>query len=403
MSALMNDIYDVIIAGAGPAGGTAAYFLGQAGKRVLVIEKENLPRYKTCGGGLSIDFLQRQFPFSFEPAVQSNVKAMSYAYHGRTVTVPIKRYQVGMVMRDQFDKLLVEQAKVELRQGVAIRTVVEDIQGVHVETQAGECFESHYLIGADGASSAVAHSLNLRQGKGLAAAIEAEVEVAPPIMESFRDRPLFIFGEIYQGYLWIFPKAGHLSVGIAALHPKHGELQATLKRVMASYGIPLDGTPLYGHPIPLYMGKGQIATSRTLLVGDAAGLVDPLSGEGIRYAIKSGRLAAEAILSGHPERYPRMVFREIGLHHMLGIGVAKFFYTFEDLCLMLGAPNPYTTQALVDMLSDRTTMSGMMLRSILTFPLFLLVEAVALLASRVGDPKDRQRIRSLAYLGTIDE
>ena len=61
----MSDPYDVIIAGAGPAGGTAAYFLGEAGKRVLLLEKEHLPRYKTCGGGLSIDFLERQFPFSF--------------------------------------------------------------------------------------------------------------------------------------------------------------------------------------------------------------------------------------------------------------------------------------------------------------------------------------------------
>jgi flavin-dependent dehydrogenase len=178
----MSYIYDVIIVGAGPAGGTAAYFLGKAGKRVLLLEKEYLPSYKTCGSGLCVNLLQRQFPFSFEPTVQGNVRAISYAYDGRIVTIPINRGQVGMVMRDQFDKLLVEQAQVELRQEVAVRKVVENSAGASVEIQNGEHFECRYLIGAAGASSVVAYSLGLRQGENFSAVIEAEVEVAFHIM-----------------------------------------------------------------------------------------------------------------------------------------------------------------------------------------------------------------------------
>jgi geranylgeranyl reductase family protein len=399
----MPELYDVIIAGAGPAGGTAAYFLGQAGKRVLVLEKEHIPRHKTCGGGLSIDFLKTQFPFSFEPTLQSRVKAMSYAFDGLMVTIPIHPGKVGMVMRDQFDADLLAHARVEVRQGMAVRRVVESRDRVTVEAQDGECFTGQYLIGADGANSAVAHALGIRPGRAMAAAIEAETPVTPEIMQRYRDRPVFIFGKIKQGYLWIFPKADHLSVGIAAMHPKHGELQATLKKVMAAYGIPLDDTSLHGHPIPLYLGNGRIATARTLLAGDAAGLVDPLSGEGIRYAIKSGHLAAEAILSGQPERYPRMIFRNIGLNHLFALGVARFFYTFQDLCLILGAPNPFTTQAIVDLLSDRTGTANVMLRSIFTFPLFIFTESLALVAGWLAGAEKRQQIRSWVYMGSYNE
>jgi geranylgeranyl reductase family protein len=395
----VSDQYDVIICGAGPAGGTAAYYLGQAGKRVLVLEKEHLPRYKTCGGGLSIDFLKRQFPFSFEPALQSQARAMSYAFDRRIVTIPLNPGHVGMVMRDQFDALLLAHARVEVRQGVSARSVIETDDHVTVETQAGECFEGRYLIGADGANSMVAHSLGLRQDRVLVAGIEAEAPVSPPILMRFGDRPVFIFGEINFGYLWIFPKGNHLSVGIAALHPHRGELQATLQRVMTTYGISLKDIPLHGHPIPIYTGKGQIATRRTLLVGDAAGLADPLSGEGIRYAIKSGRLAAEAILSGHPERYPKMIFRKIGLNHLFALGASLLFYKFQDLCLFLGAPNPFTTQAIVDLLADRANTADIILRSIITLPLYLFTEILAALVSSLGGPQYRDQIRSRVYLG----
>ena len=282
----MEAMYDVIVVGGGPAGGTAAFFLGEAGLRVLLLEKARLPRYKTCGGGLSLAFLAQQFPFSFEPAVASEVQAFSYAFAGDTVTIPVEPGVIGMVMRDQFDAHLLAHTHAELHQGVAVRQVTESAQAVTVETETGERYTARYLIGADGANSVVAHALGLRKQRNLAAAIEVEAHVSPPVLQRFAGRPVFIFGKIRLGYLWIFPKADHLSVGIAALHPRRGELQATLRRVMHAYDIDLDGLPLHGHPIPLYSGRERIATRRTLLAGDAAGLADPLSGEGIRYAVQ---------------------------------------------------------------------------------------------------------------------
>lgn len=394
-------IYDAIVVGSGPAGGTAAYHLGEAGLKVLVLEKETLPRYKACGGGLSIDFLKSQFPFSFEAVLDSVVKSFSYAFGGRMVSMAVQPGVVGMVMRDRFDAQLLSHARAELRQGVALRSVAELPERVVVETQDGEQIACRYLVGADGASSVVARSLGLRRGKTLVAAVEAEVCPPAQVQRRYADRLLFIFGEVRQGYLWIFPKAEHLSVGIAALRPPRGELKATLRQVMADYGISLDGLTLHGHPIPIYTGREPIATARVLLAGDAAGLADPLSGEGIRYAIKSGRLAAEAILSGQLDRYPQTVFREIGINHLFALLAALLFYRFQRLCLTLGAPNPFISQGILDLLSDRTATANIVLRGALTFPLYLATEGLAWLAGQLGGASRAERVRSIVY-GDVD-
>jgi len=218
--------------------------------------------------------------------------------------------------------------------------VQETLDGVRVTTKDGRVFEARYAIGADGANSVVARSLGLRRGKTTAAAIEVEVPVAPDVLRRFGDAFCFIFGDVPFGYLWIFPKAEHLSVGIGALHPQPGRLQATLKRVMARYGISLDGVAMHGHPIPIYSRKETLATRRVVLVGDAAGLADPVTGEGIRLAIKSGRLAADAILADRLDQYDRMVFRHIGLCHALGMALSWLFYASPRTWFRLGAANP---------------------------------------------------------------
>lgn len=391
-------MYDVIVVGAGPAGATAAYFLGKAGRRVLVIDKATLPRYKACGGGLSLGFLESQFPFSFDPIIETDVEAITYALGDRQVTIPLKDSTMRMVMRDQFDAYLLAQAQAEVWQGAAVRRVTETPAGVTVETNDGRTAQAALVIGADGANSVVAHAVGLRRGKQLAAAIEIEVPVSPDIMNRYAKRPVFIFGEVRMGYLWIFPKAKHLSVGIAALHPKPGELQTTLRRVMQRYGISsLEEFPRHGHPIPIYTGRERIVTGRVLLAGDAAGLADPLSGEGIRLAITSGRLAADAILANQPQKYEQMVFRQIGLSQLFGAGLSWLFYRFQRLCFIFGAYNPFVTHVFLDLLTGRTSYPAVILRIFGTLPFFLLAEAVIRLVGLIGSPKKGRQLRSKIY------
>jgi geranylgeranyl reductase family protein len=366
---------DVIIVGAGPAGAAAAYFLGEAGQQVIVLEKAPLPRYKPCGGGLSVQMLEKYFPFSFRPVFERQAQSISYALGQHLIAIPVAQSALHLVMRDRFDAFILAHATAEVRSGVAVKQVQETETGVSVTLADGSNFHARYLIGADGANSVVAHELGLRRGRALLGALEAEVTVTPEVQARFSKGPVFIVGELKQGYLWIFPKADHLSVGIAAWHPKAGELQATLKRVMARHGIALDGVPVHGHPIPIYTHREPIATARTLLVGDAAGLADPFSGEGIRLAIKSSRLAADAILAGRPVAYPRQVFRQIGLGHWLGWVVIWVFFTFQTLGFALFVPNPVVTRAFLDMLSDRASYLDVMIRAIMTLPVFLPVQA----------------------------
>jgi geranylgeranyl reductase family protein len=349
-------VCDAIVVGAGPAGATAAYWLGEAGKRVLVLDKERLPRYKACGGGMSRSVLEH-FPFDLSSVVEREIGQVRFRFRdGREVAAGLPGQRpIVMVMRDRFDYLILQHARADVRDGKQVVSLRQDGSGVEVATRSGETFRARYLVGADGASSRVARLAGLRRDKQMGMAIEVEVPADDGLLEKYADTALFVFGTPPFGYLWIFPKAEHLSVGIGAFEGKGSDVRDVLRQEMARLGVEVDGAEQHGHPLPIYLQHEPLHQGRVLLAGDAAGLMDPLMGEGVRHAVDSGRMAAQAILTDDLPGYTRRVQREIGADFLWGLRWARVFYEHPWGCFELGVRNPRFVKEFVRLLAGQTT------------------------------------------------
>jgi geranylgeranyl reductase family protein len=365
----MRADFDVIVAGAGAGGAAAAYHLCQAGLRTLVVEKACLPRYKACGGAIPRTALER-FPFAFDGVVEAEPSGALFLFdHHAPVKVALPGRPVVMVMRERFDAFLLSRSGAEVLDGVAVSGVAESAG--HVEVRAGDRrLTGRYLVAADGATSRVARWLGLNVGQRLGGTLEAEVplEGNGGLAARYGQQAVFLLGAIPWGYGWVFPKGEHLSAGVGRVRQGRADLRAALQREMQGLGIPLDRARIHGHPLPCYQarpwpfwragGRPKLATRRCLLVGDAAGLVDPLVGEGIRYALASGRLAAEAISVDDLSGYGQSIWQQIGHSLSTAAAAAKLYYRFPRLCFELGVRNPDVVEQFVGILSERFSYQG---------------------------------------------
>lgn len=366
--------YDVIIVGMGPAGATAAAALSRGGLAVLGLDKEMHPRYKVCGGGLSARIDQLLEP-GFRSVVEQSVNGVRFVYCGQDPLLIQSAQPIAyMVMRDRFDHYLVQealQAGTEIRTGDGVVEIKQDPDGVEVATRQGR-HRAKIVIGADGANSLVARQLFPNRSQYRAPALESEVLIGDDRHFPGATTILVDVGVARQGYGWIFPKREGLSVGVGEFRRKTTGLRVTFDRfVKAEQGLTGWTVPRpVGHPIPAYAepegrqcegNASRFVAGRAALVGDAGHLVDPLFGEGIYYAVRSGQLAARAILAhrdNHRESlaaYETALERDILPDFRVTARMARVIYAFPRLGFKLLRRYQDVVQDYFEVLQGRTT------------------------------------------------
>ncbi|WP_019506349.1 geranylgeranyl reductase family protein [Pleurocapsa sp. PCC 7319] len=342
-------MFDCIIVGAGPAGASAAYHLAKKGHSILVIEKNSFPRAKSCGGGVS-PAIAEWFDFDFSPVVQNNVSEVKYTFKmGDPAEVRLKNVTpMWMVQRDQFDSFLMEQATsqgVEFKDGTEVTNVTLQGDSWQVDTNNG-AFTGKYLIAADGANSMVAKLLGFDAPQTIAA---ASLQVPGEVSDRRKTMAFFDFGSLKNGFMWCFPKADGYSLSAAYVRNPKGKADE-LKKQLTKYAELFDLDPSQGqyteHPLNLWQQDRILHSDRALLVGEAAGIVDPLIGEGIRPAMFTGIKAAEAVssaITGNADAlgdYTEIIQQEWGNNLAKADFLAGLFFKAPKIAYKLGVKRP---------------------------------------------------------------
>ena len=295
-------MYDVIVIGGGVAGCITAYCLGVEGVKVLILEKEALPRYKTCGGGV-VSRAVKLIPFEIDLAIERKIHSADIFDHDNNLHFHIERYKpiINMTMRENLDYYLLAKAvgnDAKFKDKILVTDLINKDNGVEIITDKDKYF-AKYVICADGATGISTKVLGLRNNYRKVPAVEYEVYVPEELFNKFSTSARFDFGLLPHGYGWVFPKKEHLSIGLGNMYDDKANLNDYLKAYLKELGI-TESTKVekHGYFIPIQPKKKKFTFGRIFLTGDAAGLADPLTAEGISYAIETGIYAADSILEG---------------------------------------------------------------------------------------------------------
>ncbi|MFI2652840.1 geranylgeranyl reductase family protein [Micromonospora fulviviridis] len=303
-------IWDLVVVGGGPAGLSAAHAAARAGVRTLVVERATHPRYKTCGGGL-IGISLAEVAERIEVPAHDRVDRITFTRDGRRgFTRRHSAPLVAMVRREEFDDRLraaAVAAGAEVREGVAVRAVEQDPDEVRLRLADGDTVRARAVIGADGSSGVTARHVGVTW-RQVDLGLELELPIPPAEQDRWRGRVLLDWGPVPGSYAWVFPKGDRLTVGVIAERGEGERTRAYLRDFVARLG--LSGmAPEHdsGHLTRCRAEDSPLRRGRVLVAGDAAGLLEPWSREGISFALRSGRLAGEAVAGGDLDAYDREI------------------------------------------------------------------------------------------------
>ena len=302
--------FDAIVVGAGPAGSATAIRLARGGATVLLADRAPFPRDKPCGGGLTGRAV-RELPVDVSPVVEDVVRCFEVRLRYR------KRFErrseaplVLMTRRRRLDAFLAEQAAAagaDFRDGVTVEGLTVGPDGATLAV-GGREVHGRVVVGADGVNGRIARAAGLGGGIIYGIALEGN----GPLRAEQRGRATVELGVVPGGYGWVFPKDGHANYGVGGWASEGPRLREHLRRLCDVHGVDVDTlTDLQGRRLPI---RRTTASRRgpVVLVGDAAGLVDPLSGDGIYEALLSARLAAAAILEARLDDYEQALDTALG-------------------------------------------------------------------------------------------
>jgi geranylgeranyl reductase family protein len=296
--------YDVLVVGGGPAGAATAIHLADGGANVLLVDKATFPRDKPCGGGLTARAV-RNCPVDPAPVVEDEVDLVELRFrYGDSVVRHAARPVILMTQRRRLDAFLLAAARergVEVREGTTLDA-----------TNA----PADVVVGADGANGTTAKAFGIGGGIVHGVAYEGNVSYGVVPRERYARRAVIELADIPGGYGWVFPKGDHVNVGVGAWQEEGPRIREHLARVCAAHSLdPSQLDSLRGHRLPLRRPGTVLSSERALLVGDAAGLIDPVSGDGMYECFVSARLAAQAILAGRIDTYAATLDAEVGSLH----------------------------------------------------------------------------------------
>ncbi len=407
MAAVREDDADVVVVGAGPAGAAAAYWLAQAGVDVLVLEKAQFPRDKVCGDGLTPravgELVAMGVPTRPEDGWIRNIGLRVYG-GGHRLEIPwpelraYPNYGLARPRRD-FDQVLADHAAaagariqyrtavtgpvLDERTGRVVGVSARPVDDAGRRTGEEVTYRAPVVIAADGVSARMALALGIEKDVRRPMGVAVRTYVQTPMHDDpWMESHLELWdgppgrSNLLPGYGWIFPLGdGTANIGLGSVSSRAEATKVDYKDLLRRWlpGLPAEWgvTPeaqvgaIRGAALPMAFNRKPLYSRGVLLVGDAGGMVSPFNGEGIAYAMQSGRRAAEVVVQALARTtatnrdqvlagYPQVMADELGGYYTLGRIFVKLIEqpAIMHICTRYGLPRPALMRLVMKLLAD---------------------------------------------------